>query len=371
MNNKWLSRLGWLAILAFVVAAFGALAVVSRRVTVTIANEETAARRGPDPLDLVSADIAAARDELRALGEWIQQQADARDAAIDAAAERHRAAQQAELAELRGAIDRLEDRVRELAQVSPREHALTGGASQLAAREPTTTEPESSTPPLVNAPAAVPAVPRAGSDPAPVPNAGTTNKGFLSFKSAGQGFAFDALQRFALAPSLSRVGFDARSTLHDFSGACSSVSGEFQVDLARPSIGCSGSVRASAAALDTGLAERDAEMRKVLGVAEFAEIRFDWKSFDAVEVDAQAMKVTGTAHGTLSIHGISRAVSVPVRVAVDASRRVGIEGELHVKLSDYGIEPPQKLGVISVDDDVVVWLALRARLVGPVVEKRP
>ena len=41
------------------------------------------------------------------------------------------------------------------------------------------------------------------------------------------------------------------------------------------------------------------------------------------------------------------------------------EGELRLKLSDFGIEPPSKLGVISMQDEVLVWVSLRARPVGP------
>jgi hypothetical protein len=52
---------------------------------------------------------------------------------------------------------------------------------------------------------------------------------------------------------------------------------------------------------------------------------------------------------------------MPVRLAVDASRRLVIEGEMALRLTDHGIEVPSKLGLISMQDEVKVWIALRAR----------
>jgi polyisoprenoid-binding protein YceI len=378
MNDKWLSRIGRLAIAAFILGSFGALFVVSRRIQVTIAEEQATVRRGPDPLALVAADVAASREELRELGERLEEQLQSSHAAVLTASEQREVTLRADLARLVSELARLDARVAALSPASARESAAASHSLGEAAAAPpalaagtgvSTGDSAAANPPPSTSPF------EASERSAPAPAIGNTpgaprEKRFLSFKSAGPGFSFDALQRFALVPSLSRVGFDAKSTLHDFSGACTNVEGEIQVALARPAAGCSGFVRASAAALETGLAERDDEMRKVLGVAEFAEIRFDWKSFEPGEVDAAALRVTGTAHGDLTIHGKTRAVSLPVRVAVDASRRLGIEGELHVKMSDFGVAPPKKLGLISVDDEVVVWIALRARLVGPALEKR-
>lgn len=378
MNEKWLPRIGRLAIAAFILGSFGALFVVSRRVHVTVADEAASVRRGPDPLALIAADVAASREELSELGARLEAQLQSSHAAAVTAAEQRELTLRADLARLASELVRLDARVAALSPASAREVAAAEHSSGEAAAAPAALAAGSgvstgassaadlspSTSPVEPAERSAPALAGGATPDAP------REKRFLSFKSAGPGFSFDALQRFALVPSLSRVGFDAKSTLHDFSGACTNVEGEIQVALARPAAGCSGFVRASAAALETGLAERDEEMRKVLGVAEFAEIRFDWKTFEPGEVDATAMRVTGTAHGDLTIHGKTRAVALPVRVAVDASRRLGIEGELHVKMSDFGVAPPSKLGVISVDDDIVVWIALRARLVGPALEKR-
>ena len=74
--------------------------------------------------------------------------------------------------------------------------------------------------------------------------------------------------------------------------------------------------------------------------------------------------VEGTALGKLSLRGVEREVAMPVRVSVDASKRVAIEGELTLKMSSFGIEPPSQLGMIKVEDEVKLWIALRARSLG-------
>src|SRR5205085_5798329 len=103
----------------------------------------------------------------------------------------------------------------------------------------------------------------------------------------------------------------------------------------------------------------------------FPELRFDWTAFEPTNVDEKAQKVAGVARGKLSIHGVARDVSMPVAVTVDASRRLAIDGQAKIKLSDFGLAPPSKLGVIQVDDEAVLWIALRARTLGPAApEKR-
>ena len=92
----------------------------------------------------------------------------------------------------------------------------------------------------------------------------------------------------------------------------------------------------------------------------------EWTGFEPDKVDVAAQKVTGKARGNLTLRGKSREVTMPVTVTVDASKRVGIEGELTILLTDFGIEPPSQLGMISVEDKLKLWISLRARTLGPV-----
>jgi polyisoprenoid-binding protein YceI len=214
----------------------------------------------------------------------------------------------------------------------------------------------------VAAPAAAPA----GEPPAVAPR----KKGFLRFELPSDAFAFDRRQRFALLPSLSRVGFDAKSTLHDFSGATAKVAGEFVANLAAPDKEIAGRIEVDAASLSTDLDARDEKMREHLATADHPTILFEWTGFRSESVDAAKQQVKGAALGKLTIRGVTREVEMAVAVSVDASKRVAIEGSLPIKLSDYSIPIPNQLGVIGVEDQLTIWIALRARAAGAAEEPR-
>jgi polyisoprenoid-binding protein YceI len=206
---------------------------------------------------------------------------------------------------------------------------------------------------------------RPSPEPAAAP-AEPAKKGFLSFKVPEKGFRFEGRQKLGIVASLSRVGFDAKSTLHDFSGVTQKVEGELIVDLAQPGASPSGKLEVDASSLDTGLADRDEGMRDLLKTKEHGKLVFEWTGFEPDKVDVAGQKVTGKARGNLTLRGKSREVTMPVTVTVDASKRVGIEGELTILLTDFGIEPPSQLGMISVEDKLKLWISLRARTLGPV-----
>jgi polyisoprenoid-binding protein YceI len=234
---------------------------------------------------------------------------------------------------------------------------LQAQAAALAELKIATPMPEITlTPPPAVVEAPVPATPPEPAAPA--------KQDFLGFQLPSESFAFDKRQKFQVVPALSRVGFDAKSTLHDFSGVTTKVDGQFTVNLARAQEKPTGTISAEAAALDTGLADRDEDMRKTLATEQYKTLEFQWTGFEPSAVDAQAMTLSGNVTGKLTIRGKTREISMPVKVSVDASKRVAIEGETKIKLADYDVAPPSQLGVIKVEDEVKIWIALRARLVG-------
>ena len=345
MGSKLLRWVVVLALVALVAGSFTALGVVRDRVHVTIEEEEIA--RGPDPIALLAADLAALRDDVHALGTGVAIQVRESSEALEASAGEREASLSASLAEVRRELVSLRERVdrQRIEQVS------TPAAAVLEHPAPPVEEP---------APAPTSAA---------VPQA-PAKKRFLSFQLPSRSFVFGERQRFAVVPGLSRVGFDAKSTLHDFSGVTTAIEGQITADLGRPGEGCSGVVRVQAGTLDTGLEARDEAMREILEPTRFREIRFDWDAFEATRVDVAEEEIAGVARGRLTIHGNSRPVSMPVTVTVDASKRLTIDGQTSIRMSDFGVKPPSKLGLISVEDDATVWIALRARSLGPAPEGR-
>ncbi len=59
---------------------------------------------------------------------------------------------------------------------------------------------------------------------------------------------------------------------------------------------------------------------------------------------------TATAQGELTIHGVTKPVTVKVDTKM-ANGRVAVVGNAPVKLTDFGIEPPTGFRVLSIKDD--------------------
>lgn len=407
MAGKFLSSVGVVALVALGVGGIAALAVVKQRITLVVHDEQQAsATRGPEPLELLRADLAQLREDFGAFTQALGPQLEQLHASLDGASSERAQAAQAALAKLeaRSQADgvafaaRLEALSQSLARTQSEQAAslvwlertfaaVTARASEVdaaaaetqaqlsAAVTPTPSDTPSETAAASVAAPAQPSAPAAADEPstaAPASNpdvaaqapASEPKRAFLSFSLPSQSFSFAGRQRLALVPSLSRVGFDAKSTLHDFSGVTQKVEGELEVDLANPAAGCSGAVRVDARSLDSGLADRDAGMREQLSVDAHPQLRFTWTGVRDAQVDAAAQKLTAVALGKLAIKGVEREVAFPVRVSVDASKRVAIEGELEVAMKDWGVEPPSQLGMIRVENKLKLWIALRARSLG-------
>lgn len=242
--------------------------------------------------------------------------------------------------------------------------ASRAGASAVAPSPPIpTAAPVAPAPPLV-APGSAGGSPKPRSTPeAPTaPPAPAHARGFLSFRLPSQSVVFAKRQRWRIVPSLSRVGFDGTSTLHGFSGVTSSLQGSLEVDLSRPARDPHAEIHVDAATLKTGIDERDAEMRAALGTRQHPRMSFELLSFTPRSVQPEHERVTGLAHGRMTIHGTSRAVDMPITLSLDASRRLHADGEARLDMTAYGISPPSKLGVVNVDKTVTVWIRLRARV---------
>lgn len=106
--------------------------------------------------------------------------------------------------------------------------------------------------------------------------------------------------------------------------------------------------------------ERDTAGRRILDAARHPEIVF---RADRVTVAPPAAggATRGTLHGTLTLHGTTRAVDLPF----EASREGAgwrVRGEVRLEQTDYGIEPFRTMGgTVGVKDAVVLDLAITFR----------
>ncbi|HLQ38869.1 MAG TPA: YceI family protein, partial [Planctomycetota bacterium] len=98
--------------------------------------------------------------------------------------------------------------------------------------------------------------------------------------------------------------------------------------------------------------------------AHHPEIVFQLTGFvpDQDGIDKTRRQVHGAVVGQMAIHGVTRELRMQVTLRVDDSQRLVLDGQVPLELSDYEITVPSQLGVISVNDEVKLWIALRARV---------
>ncbi len=157
-----------------------------------------------------------------------------------------------------------------------------------------------------------------------------------------------------------QVRFDAKAFMHDFTGKTSQVRG--MIRLADPERLTEGEacIRVEAASLDTNNSTRDDTMRKDhLETARFPTIAFLLKSLEGITPQPGGWEFA--AKGTLSLHGVSREILLPIR-ARKAGDEIRMTGEVPLKMTDYGIRIPKFL-LFAVEDQVVVSFDVTAKRV--------
>lgn len=145
------------------------------------------------------------------------------------------------------------------------------------------------------------------------------------------------------------VGFVADARLHDFEGRTTAVSGRIMSSEFQDAIGC---VAIAAKSLDTGIGLRNRFMREDhLHVEQFPEIQFILTRVS--DIQGEASTVGLTLEGDLTLHGITRRMSIPATLS-EVDGKLQVEGGTVLKMNDFNIARPAFL-FITVKDEVQVW----------------
>ena len=136
--------------------------------------------------------------------------------------------------------------------------------------------------------------------------------------------------RYPLGPSHGNVSFKATSRLVDADGRFHRFGGEVRMDpkaLEQAVV----SLTIAAASVDTGILRRDDHLRS----EDFFHVtRFPQITFASRRVAPADGKVLVT--GDLTLHGVSREVTVPVELEFSAGA-LRARGEFAIRMSDYGM----------------------------------
>ena len=97
---------------------------------------------------------------------------------------------------------------------------------------------------------------------------------------------------------------------------------------------------------------------QVLDAPRYPGIHFQSTAVTGAHRDGEV--VLFDLHGKLSIHGVTREITLPVRVTFDADRLQAL-GSTKLRQTDFGIKPISKAGVVKVKDELEVTWRLVAR----------
>jgi polyisoprenoid-binding protein YceI len=109
-------------------------------------------------------------------------------------------------------------------------------------------------------------------------------------------------------------------------------------------------------------ANRDRQLsRQALETAQFPTATFTLgEPVDLGGVPAQGATLDLTLNGELTLHGVTNRVAIPVQARLDGDV-VTVAGSLEIVFADYGIERPQAVIVLSVEDRGVMEFQLHFR----------
>lgn len=162
--------------------------------------------------------------------------------------------------------------------------------------------------------------------------------------SAGLSSAQPAV--FTVAPKpRGLIRFTIEGPLDDVVGETRSVSGSFTVD-PKAWGGLKGVFAVDLATLRTGIDQRDEDMR-----VEFLETkRFPYAilTIDTVTQASPAALTAGAtgsaqASGSFEVHGVRRAVTLPIKLRMESESRLVASGSFSVPFADFNISRPQRL----------------------------
>jgi polyisoprenoid-binding protein YceI/mono/diheme cytochrome c family protein len=134
-----------------------------------------------------------------------------------------------------------------------------------------------------------------------------------------------------------------------------------------------GAIAVELGTLRTGIDQRDKDMR-----VEFLETsRFPLAvlTIDAIErpsSPALTGVATGEVVGSFELHGVRRAVRVPISIKLDAEGRVRVSGKFEVPFADFNVQRPQRLFLKLGDTAVVTFdMGFEKREEKPAVAQAP
>lgn len=160
----------------------------------------------------------------------------------------------------------------------------------------------------------------------------------------------------------SMAEFHAEDSYDSFDGKTNVLTGTIVADPAKPST-ATVNLTVDMTSLETGVALRNREM----GELYLESDKFPNTTFKSVGVEGpQSIEPNQPADikvtGDFTLHGVTKRLTLPVRVVLIPDGRIHATSMFRVKLPDFGIHVPQNI-LVTVEDQVPVRLDIWATAV--------
>ena len=167
-----------------------------------------------------------------------------------------------------------------------------------------------------------------------------------------------------------QVKFTSRVTAFTFSGVTDQIDGFLYWDgdsLFTPKTQFHFEV--NLAGFDTGIGKRDRDMREVLDTEKWPKAVYKGEIAEHAAVDSTVAAYRVGTRGTLSLHGIDRAIEVPGTLVVEEGRS-RIEAAFTLKLADYEIEAPSLAAFVKVSQEIALEVLVYLKHLAPVEDSQ-
>jgi polyisoprenoid-binding protein YceI len=135
------------------------------------------------------------------------------------------------------------------------------------------------------------------------------------------------------------------------SGKFEIKSGEVSGDTANPAAGTV-TIVLDAQSYDSGNPFRDDAVFGLLDARTYPTITFQSTALENVATSS-ANAGTATVVGNLSLHGTTRPVSVPIKMALDSTQHLVADGAVTFNYADYGVKVPSLMGMTAANEVTV------------------
>lgn len=188
--------------------------------------------------------------------------------------------------------------------------------------------------------------------------------------------------RYKARPVGSKVTIDGTANIHNWTMEGQLIGGYFEIpaeavfDQSKATLpGLTGGKLAARAessipvsSMKGNWSGMDEPMQDAMNAKEHPNIQFRLLELAFKEPHAAGTPFQFEAKGELSLHGVTNVISMPVSIESVNPGRLKVSGKVPLKMTDFKVQPPVKLGVFKTGDEVNIsfeWLVAQPKPANP------